>query len=62
MSEQEAQDPLGRIDCRTAEKPLAVGPRYVHPNAVSTGECYEGCCDDYKCPDCGTEFRVEAPQ
>lgn len=50
-----------RIDCRTAEKPLAKGPRYIHPNAKSVGTCSEGCCDDYKCPDCGTRFRVEAP-
>lgn len=51
-----------RIDCRTvAERPLPVGPRYVHPNAITVGGCAEGCCDDYRCPDCGTEFRVEAP-
>lgn len=50
-----------RIDCRTVtERPLPKG-RYVHPNAVDDGGCSEGCCDDYKCPDCGTSWRVEAP-
>ncbi len=33
-----------------------------HKNAKSTGEtCSEGCCDYYKCPDCGKEFLVECP-
>jgi hypothetical protein len=50
---------MERIDCRTvAERPLPKG-RYEHPNAKSDGGCSEGCCDDYVCPDCGTEFRVE---
>jgi hypothetical protein len=30
-----------------------------HPNAISTGGCGEGCCDDFECPDCGMNFRVE---
>ena len=32
-----------------------------HPNAVRTGDCGEGCCDDFECPDCGKSFRVEWP-
>lgn len=49
-------------DCRTTE--LVAGRQflYVHPNAVDVGECYEGCCDKYECPDCGTRFTVEAAQ
>jgi len=49
-----------RIDCRTVEKvESGVGKLYVHPNATVVGDCAEGCCDDYKCPDCGTTWRVE---
>lgn len=25
------------------------------------GDCGLGCCSDYRCPDCGKEFRVEWP-
>lgn len=25
----------------------------THPNAKCIGECSEGCCDRYECPDCG---------
>jgi len=25
------------------------------------GGCSDGCCDDYKCVDCGYKFRVECP-
>lgn len=52
-----------RVDCRTvAERPLPKGPRYIHPNAKCTGSDYDGCCDEYECPDCGTEFSVELPE
>lgn len=51
---------MDRIDCRTVTS-IEKGKRYTHPNAESVGSCYEGCCDDYRCPDCGTEFRVELP-
>lgn len=49
----------GRIDCRTVEKvESGTGKRYLHPNAKVVGDCYEGCCDDYECPDCGTTWRL----
>lgn len=32
-----------------------------HPNAVDIGTCYQGCCDKYRCPDCGKTFLVECP-
>jgi hypothetical protein len=44
---------MERIDCRTVET-IEPGKHYFHPNAEGDGSCYEGCCDDYKCPDCGT--------
>lgn len=33
-----------------------------HPDAVSDGECFEGCCDRYKCPNCGLRFTEEVPE
>lgn len=51
---------MERIDCRTVDT-IEKGKLYTHPNAVITGECWSGCCDDYTCPDCGTEYRVEWP-
>lgn len=32
-----------------------------HPEAKKTGTCFDGCCDDYKCPACGAEWRYENP-
>lgn len=37
-------------------------PECSHKNSRSTGKtCFEGCCDYYKCDDCGKEFLVECP-
>lgn len=36
--------------------------QWVHMGAVDDGECPEGCCDDYKCVDCGHTWRVECAQ
>lgn len=33
-----------------------------HPDAKDDGECSEGCCDYFKCPNCGLRFKVEAAQ
>lgn len=30
-----------------------------HPEPVDDGECWEGCCDRYRCPDCGARWKVE---
>jgi len=36
--------------------------RCKHPNAKETGEtCRDGCCDYWKCPDCGKRWLVECP-
>lgn len=33
-----------------------------HVNSTPTGhECHAGCCDQYKCADCGKVFMVECP-
>lgn len=33
-----------------------------HPHAESTGEtCAEGCCNEYRCLDCGKTFMLELP-
>ncbi len=51
----------------TDEETLLQDPAYCknggkwHPDAVRVGDCGEGCCDDYECPDCGKSFRVEYP-
>lgn len=36
--------------------------QWTHTGTVSDGECFEGCCDDYKCVDCGMTWRVECAQ
>lgn len=33
-----------------------------HPDAVSDGECADSCCDYWKCPNCGLEFKTEVGQ
>lgn len=41
---------------------VAAAGECQHPNAVDDGECNEGCCDCYRCPDCGERWKEEAPQ
>lgn len=43
-------------------KPKGAPGRWSHTGAVDDGECSEGCCDDYKCTDCGETWRIEAAQ
>ncbi len=33
-----------------------------HARRITAGGCSEGCCDDYRCLDCGIVFRVEVPK
>lgn len=35
---------------------------WQHPDAKSVGECLDGCCDYYECPNCGLHFTVEVGQ
>lgn len=53
----------GRPICTTAQPmpPYAPG-QWLHPEAVCTGSCSSGCCDDYECPACGTSWRTELPE
>lgn len=59
----EVRDPQGRYICRK-EAPWseAIGGQVVHPSAIDTGECNEGCCDTFKCPHCGTSWKSEVAQ
>lgn len=36
--------------------------RSEHPDAVGAGECSEGCCDYWFCPNCKLTFRTEVAQ
>lgn len=52
-----------RFLCSPAHpRPPYTDGQWSHTNILSDGECSEGCCDDYKCADCGTTWRVEAAQ
>lgn len=48
----------------TPESPMPKGAtgRWAHTNVSEVGECSEGCCADYRCADCGHEWRQELPQ
>jgi hypothetical protein len=37
------------------------GSMAAHPDALPDGDgmCHEGCCDAYRCPNCGTRYLVE---
>lgn len=49
----------GRYVC-TKEHPWTPDKGHaIRPDAVDDGGCYEGCCDDYRCPNCGTKWRTE---
>lgn len=51
-----------RYTC-TAEAPWTPEKgRSLHPDAKTDGECFDGCCDFYKCPNCGLRWRQELPQ
>ena len=52
---------MGRIDCRTVDK-IVPGQAYFHEDVAYLGSDFEGCCDEYRCRTCGTEFTVELPE
>lgn len=41
---------------------LGAAPRVVHPDAKVIGDCLQGCCDRYECPNCGVRWLTEVPQ
>lgn len=34
--------------------------KWAHHGAISNGSCPKGCCDQYICVDCGTQWTIEA--
>lgn len=49
----------------TKENPMPKGAkgRWEHSRVTEEGDgCYEGCCADYKCLNCGHQWRAELPQ
>lgn len=58
------RDPASRRLLCTYERPMPKGARggWAHSSVVSVGGCHEGCCDDYRCTNCGHEWRVEVAE
>jgi hypothetical protein len=50
----------GRLIC-TPERPMPKNAKgqWSHPAAELVGDCGDGCCDDFRCPACGAEWRCE---
>ena len=43
--------------------PKGASGRWAHTNVSEYGDgCFEGCCADYVCADCGHKWREELPQ
>ena len=59
------KDPAnGRLLC-SPEHPMPKGAegRWSHTNVHEEGDgCFDGCCADYRCRDCGHTWRQELPQ
>jgi hypothetical protein len=59
---------LGRVTSDlqrcTKEQPMPKGApgRWEHEGAKNDGECSDGCCDYYRCVDCGHWWRQEVAQ
>lgn len=50
----------GRWIC-TPETPMPKGAdgQWEHQDTEDAGECSDGCCDYYRCLNCGLRFKVE---
>jgi hypothetical protein len=42
--------------------PKGAEGHWEHAGWHVVGECLQGCCDRYKCRDCGKELLCEVPQ
>lgn len=58
------RDPANGYLLCSPERPMPKGApgQWAHTNVLDDGGCSEGCCDDYKCADCGATWRVECAQ
>ena len=65
MSETRVLNPEnGRWICGPEHlMPKGADGRWEHTNVIEVGDgCADGCCADYKCLDCGHQWREELPQ
>lgn len=53
-----------QINRCTPSNPMPKGApgRWEHVRATDDGECSQGCCDYWKCPDCGHTWKTEVGQ
>ncbi len=63
MPRARANDTSPRQTC-SPEHPMPAGDtgRWQHTNVIDDGECLGGCCDYFKCLDCGHRWREEVPE
>lgn len=64
MTPNPANEALARQTC-SPESPMPKGAsgRWEHTNVEEVGDgCIDGCCADYRCKDCGHQWREELPQ
>lgn len=65
VAENWPRDPAnGRFLCAPDRlKPKDARGLWSHTNAHEYGDgCFDGCCADYRCDDCGETWRAELPQ
>lgn len=60
MSNKEIREaPEGYVPAGTHEDGSLYGPSCCGQKMADNGGCSEGCCDDYKCENCGYKVRIE---
>ena len=60
---REIETTTGRQIC-SPEHPMPKGDpgRWAHTNVEDAGECSDGCCDYFRCKDCGHHWKEEVAQ